>query len=99
MVGIKSWSQKFAVLIVDIVTKFGTVESFKVADATGKDDEYISKIQPKEIDPDLFLFCTELNARRFRNDDLETIEKLTKALGVSLWKHAVVVFTFANEVS
>ena len=84
MVGIKSWSQKFAVLIVDIVTKFGTIESFKVTDATGKDDEYISKIQPKEIDPDLFLFCTELNARRFRNDDLETIEKLTKALGVSL---------------
>lgn len=80
--------------------KVTVFETSGLADATGKDDEYISKIQPKEIDPDdLFLFCTELNARRFRNDDLETTEKLTKALGVSLWKHAVVVFTFANEVS
>ena len=79
--------------------KVTVFETSGLADATGKDDEYISKTQPKEIDPDLFLFCTELNARRFRSDDLETIEKLTKALGVSLWKHAVVVFTFANEVS
>ena len=31
LVGIKSWSQKFPVLIADIVMKFGTIESFKVS--------------------------------------------------------------------
>ena len=31
LVGIKTWIHKFPVLIVDIVTKFGTIENFKVS--------------------------------------------------------------------
>ena len=69
-----------------------------LADATGKDEEYLQKIQAKGIQFDLFLFCTEMNATRFRNDDLETMQKLTITLGRQLWDHAVVVLTFANEV-
>ena len=69
-----------------------------LADATGKDEEYLQKIQAKGIKFDLFLFCTEMNAIRFRNDDLETMKKLTTTLGRQLWDHAVVVLTFANEV-
>ena len=40
-----------------------------------------------------------MTSRRFRTDDLETIKKLTEALGEKLWEHALVVLTFANEVS
>ena len=69
-----------------------------LADATGKDEEYVQKIQAMGIKFDLFLFCTEMNAIRFRNDDLETMKKLTMTLGRQLWDHAVVVLTFANEV-
>ena len=69
-----------------------------LADATGKDEEYLRKIQAKESKFDLFLFCTELNTIRFRNDDLETMKKLTSTLGMQLWDHAVVVLTFANDV-
>lgn len=69
-----------------------------LADATGKDEEYLQKIQAMGIKFDLFLFCTEMNAIRFRNDDLETMKKLTMTLGRQLWDHAVVVLTFANEV-
>ena len=69
-----------------------------LADATGKDEEYLQKIQAKGIKFDQFLFCTEMNAIRFRNDDLETMKKLTITLGRQLWDHAVVVLTFANEV-
>ena len=69
-----------------------------LADATGKDEEYLQKIQAKGIKFDLFLFCTEMNAIRFRNDDLETMKKLTITLGRQLWDHAVVVLTFANDV-
>ena len=69
-----------------------------LVDATGKDEEYLQKIQAKGIKFDLFLFCTEMNAIRFRNDDLETMKKLTMTLGRQLWDHAVVVLTFANEV-
>lgn len=69
-----------------------------LADATGKDEEYLKKIQAKGIKFDLLLFCTEMSAIRFRNDDLETMKKLTITLGRQLWDHAVVVLTFANEV-
>ena len=40
-----------------------------------------------------------MTSKRFRTDDLETIKKLTEALGEKLWEHALVVLTFANEVS
>ena len=69
-----------------------------LADATGRDEEYLKRIKAKGIEFDLFLFCTEINTKRFRNDDLETMKKLTKTLGQKVWDHALVVFTFANEV-
>ena len=69
-----------------------------LADAKGKDEEYLRKIKAKDIKFDLFLFCTEMNTIRFRNDDLETMKKLTMALGRQLWDNAVIVLTFANEV-
>ena len=69
-----------------------------LADATGNDEEYLRKIKEKVIHFDLFLFCTEMTSKRFRTDDLETIKKLTEALGEKLWEHALVVLTFANEV-
>ncbi|CAH3130398.1 unnamed protein product [Pocillopora meandrina] len=70
-----------------------------LADATGNDEEYLRKIKEKVTHFDLFLFCTEMTSKRFRTDDLETIKKLTEALGEKLWDHALVVLTFANEVS
>ena len=70
-----------------------------LADATGNDEEYLRKIKEKVTHFDLFLFCTEMTSKRFRTDDLETIKKLTEALGEKLWEHALVVLTFANEVS
>ena len=78
--------------------KIAVFDTPGLADATGNDEEYLRKIQAKEKKFDLFLFCTELNTVRFRNDDLETIKKLTSTLGPQLWNQAIVVFTFANEV-
>ena len=69
-----------------------------LADATGNDEEYLKKMKEDVSDLDLFLFCTEMNTKRFRTDDLETMKKLTMTFGPKLWDHAVVVLTFANEV-
>ena len=69
-----------------------------LADATGNDEEYLQKMKEDVSDLDLFLFCTEMNTKRFRTDDLETMKKLTMTFGPELWDHAVVVLTFANEV-
>lgn len=69
-----------------------------LADGTGNEEDYLEKIKEKVTDFDAFIFCTEMNTRRFRNDDIKTIQKLTEAFGSQLWEHAVVVLTFANEV-
>lgn len=69
-----------------------------LADGTGNEKDYLEKIKEKVTTFDVFIFCTEMNTRRFRNDDIKTIEKLTEAFGSQLWEHAVVALTFANEV-
>lgn len=69
-----------------------------LADGTGNEAEYLAKIKGKVTDFDVFIFCTEMNSQRFRNDDINTVEKLTEAFGSKLWEYAVVVLTFANEV-
>ena len=69
-----------------------------LADGTGNDERYLRQIVEKVTKVDLFLFCTDMTAKRFGDDDARTIKKLTKTFGVSLWDHALVVLTFANEV-
>ena len=69
-----------------------------LADATGNDEDYLKQMKEDVSDLDLFLFCTEMNTKRFRTDDLETMKKLTMTFGPKIWDHAVVVLTFANEV-
>ena len=70
-----------------------------LADKHDKDDEYLRKINEKVTGPcDVFIFCTEMNAKSFRQDDIHTIRKLTETFGPQLWEHALVALTFANEV-
>lgn len=69
-----------------------------LADGTGNEQDYLEKIKEKVTTFDVFIFCTEMNTRRFRNDDIKTVQKLTEAFGSKLWEHAVVALTFANEV-
>lgn len=69
-----------------------------LADGTGNEKEYLRKIKERVTDLDVFIFCTEMNTHRFRNDDIDTVKKLTATFGSKLWQHAVVVLTFANEV-
>ena len=69
-----------------------------LADGTGNETDYLEKIKENVITCDVFIFCTEMNTRRFRNDDIKTVQRLTEAFGSQLWEHAVVVLTFANEV-
>lgn len=69
-----------------------------LADGTGNESDYLEKIKEKVATFDVFIFCTEMNTRRFRNDDIKTVQTLTEAFGSKLWEHAVVVLTFANEV-
>ena len=70
-----------------------------LADKDDKDEEYLRKIKEKVTGPcDVFIFCTKMNSTRFRQEDIRTIEMLTKIFSPQLWEHALVALTFANEV-
>ena len=47
----------------------------------------------------LFLYCLSLRTARVMNGDVWVICLLTQAFGTSIWKNAIFVLTFANEVS
>lgn len=40
-----------------------------LADGTGNEQDYLEKIKKKVTTFDVFIFCTEMNTRRFRNDE------------------------------
>ena len=70
-----------------------------LADGYGKEEEYLRNIEKKVTGPcDVFIFCTEMNSPRIRQDDIDTIQTLTETFSPQLWEHALVALTFANEV-
>ena len=78
--------------------KITVLDSPGLADGTGNDERYLRQIVEKVNNVDLFLFCMDMTSRRFSDDDAKTITKLKKTFGASLWDHALVVLTFANQV-
>ena len=59
---------------------------------------FSSDFKKRKKTVDSFLFCTDMTSKRFSDDDARTIRKLTETFGASLWDHALVVLTFANQV-
>ena len=63
------------------------------------DIKYIRYMKEKGCDKaDLILYCIKMSNTRFQQEDRETITNLTKELGKGIWKNAVFVLTFANDV-
>ena len=63
------------------------------------EEEYIRDMQRQGCaNCDLMLYCAKMNDNRFRKEDKDAIRKLTKGLGKDIWKHAIFVLTFANEI-
>ena len=68
-------------------------------DGLDKEEEYIRDMQRKGCgNPDLMLYCVKMSESRFRKEDHDAIRKLTIGLGKHIWKNAIFVMTFANEV-
>ena len=68
-------------------------------DGLDKEEEYIKDMQQQGCaNCDLMLYCAKMNDNRFRKEDHDAIRKLTIGLGKDIWKHAIFVMTFANEV-
>ena len=68
-------------------------------DGLDKEEEYIRDMQRKGCaNSDLVLYCARMTDTRFRKEDHDAIRKLTIGLGKDIWKNAIFVMTFANEV-
>ena len=65
-------------------------------DPFGDDEAIFKKIQ-EEWSADLLLYCLDMR-QRLSKDDVNAITRLTKDLGADIWKNAVFVLTFANQV-
>ena len=57
----------------------------------------ITLLAEKCSETDLLLYCLDMR-QRLSKDDVKGITQLTEALGPELWKNAVFVLTFSNEV-
>ena len=61
------------------------------------DYEYLKDMVAKNGEPDLLIFAVKMSDA-FRDDDADAIGNISNAFGWKIWKKAMFVLTFANEV-
>ncbi len=90
---VKSFTRKIQEIDVTVWDSPG------LEDGTKNEDKYLKDIRNKcNGKIDLFLYCISMSTMRFMSGspDMESMIKLTKALGPEIWENAVVVLTCAN---
>jgi tRNA U34 5-carboxymethylaminomethyl modifying GTPase MnmE/TrmE len=70
-----------------------------LCDGSGNDRTYIEKIRSQVKEPDSMLYINRLDETRITDNDKRGIKIISEALGIEAWKHAVIVFTFADKLS
>ncbi len=63
----------------------------------GKDQKYIELIRSEVNSIDLLWFVTPIYEPRIRRDELDGIKIITEMFGIDIWKHSIIVFTFADK--
>ena len=64
----------------------------------GNDATYIQQMKESVSHIDCVWFVTELDATRVSADEKRGIKLITKSFGSDVWKHAIILFTFADKV-
>jgi len=67
-------------------------------EAKGNDAAYLELIRRDAKEVHCVWFVTRLDETRVRSDEKRAIQVLTEGLGVKIWDHAMIVFTFADAV-
>ena len=70
-----------------------------LCDGSGKDHVYMEKIRSQIKDPDSMLYINRLDETRLTDNDKRGIRIISESLGPRVWEQAVIVFTFAKNVS
>ena len=82
----------------DIDIEIWDTPGMEVANESAELEQLVTDIQKKVCEVDLILYCTNMTSARFRQGDHQNVKIITKAFGDSIWKNAVFVRTFANQV-
>lgn len=65
----------------------------------GNDNDYIKKIKEKCPEVDALMYCIKVDRTRVDiREDKTTLLLLKKALKPEVWKHCIIVLTFANRI-
>ena len=71
-------------------------------DGTGNQEQYLRDIEEKCPSVHIKLYCINSSQTRFvkgeKNQDLEAMQKFTKAFGSDFWENVVIVLTMANVI-
>lgn len=83
------------------VIPYSVFDTPGLCDAKGNDKKYLEliheKLKGREVD--CIWFVTFLNDTRVREDEVRAVERITEAFGSKIWERAIIIFTFADEVS
>ena len=68
-----------------------------IGNVYGDEDTLYTQLAEKYKEADILFYCLDMR-QRLSKDDVNGITRLTEALGPELWKNAIFVLTFGNEV-
>jgi GTP-binding protein EngB required for normal cell division len=64
----------------------------------GDEMKYLRMMSDHAKEIDNVWFVTPLIDSRIREDEIKAVRMITRAFGKDIWNHAVIVFTFANDI-
>jgi predicted GTPase len=62
------------------------------------DYSYLKDMVRNSEKPDLIIFTLKMDDTQFREEDQDAIGNITDAFGLTVWKNAMFILTFANKV-
>jgi len=88
-------------------TNESTGIKYKIFDTPGlgesedesQNQEYVEKIKEEVKEVDCVLYITHLDEPRVRGDEKRCIKLFSNALGSSIWRHSLIVFTLKHPLS
>jgi actin-like ATPase involved in cell morphogenesis len=94
-VKVERFPAELAGIQMDVVDTPGLCDAVA---SEGNDATYLQMMSATVKHIDSLLFVTTLIETRIRPDEVRAIALLSRAFTPDIWKHAVIVFTFANEI-
>lgn len=92
---VKEYQAELGGIQFTVVDTPGLCDDFE---AEGNDYKYLSLMREKVKQIDSMWFVSRLDETRVTSDEKRGIKLISEAFGPEVWNHAIIVFTFSNNV-